>query len=154
MNILMNQMMCSRILDLLKIHEGVKLNPYTDTVGKLTIGIGRNLIDVGISKGEAEYLALNDISYHYEYLYKNYPWFKELDEVRQIALVDMQFNLGAVGFSKFKNMISALEKKNYAAAAFYALESKWADQVGKRAKDLSEMIRTAEYPLLKKLESL
>jgi lysozyme len=41
--------------------EGLKLKPYTDTVGKLTIGIGRNLTDRGISRQEALVLARNDV---------------------------------------------------------------------------------------------
>lgn len=48
------------ILDL-KLDEGLRLKPYRDTVGKLTIGIGRNLDDVGISEAEAEYLLSNDL---------------------------------------------------------------------------------------------
>lgn len=43
----------SRLHDMLIRHEGLRLKPYHDTVRKLTIGIGRNLDDVGITHEEA-----------------------------------------------------------------------------------------------------
>ena len=49
------------LVEQIKKHEGLELKPYTDTVGKTTIGIGRNLDDVGITEREAEFLLMNDI---------------------------------------------------------------------------------------------
>ena len=46
----------------IKICEGTQLEPYLDTVGKLTIGIGRNLSDCGIRLDEAELMFQNDLA--------------------------------------------------------------------------------------------
>ncbi len=51
----------TKLIEQLKRHEGVKLKPYFCTQGKCTIGVGRNLEDVGISEEEAEMLLINDI---------------------------------------------------------------------------------------------
>lgn len=53
--------MITVLKDMLIRHEGLKLKPYRDTVGKLTIGAGRNLNDLGISEREAMFLLDNDI---------------------------------------------------------------------------------------------
>lgn len=126
--------------DWIKHHEGVVLEPYVDTVGKLTIGVGRNLSDNGISHDEAEYMLENDIKRAVQDV-ENQSWFKDQPEGIQKALVNMSFNLGLPRLLSFKKMIAALDKKDYATAAREALDSRWAQQVGQRAKDIAVMIR-------------
>ena len=125
-------------------HEGLRLKPYTDTVGKLTIGYGRNLDDNGITKYEAELMLTHDVANVYEDI-KRFEWFTELDEVRQAVVVNMVFNLGINRFMKFKNTIMFIEKGLYTAAAEEMLDSKWARQVGNRAQELSLMMRSGEW---------
>lgn len=122
--------------------EGIRLRPYRDSVGKLTIGIGRNLDDVGISSDEAMYLCRNDVAAALADLDKALPWWRELDEVRQRALANMAFNLGIVRLLGFRNTLAALRAGRYADAADGMLASKWAGQVGPRAARLAAMIRT------------
>lgn len=129
---------------LLTRQEGLRLLPYTDTTGNLTIGIGRNLTANGISPSEALMMVNNDTDYVFSKLSTNYSWFAELDENRQIALMSMAFNVGLKGFAEFIQMIYALEEKDYQLAAICMLQSKWATQVGQRAVDLSAIIRTGE----------
>ena len=50
-----------RLKDMLIRHEGLKLKPYLCTAGKLTIGVGRNIQDRGITYQEAMMLLENDI---------------------------------------------------------------------------------------------
>lgn len=126
-------------------HEGLKLEPYIDTVGKLSLGVGRNIEDNGISEEEALFMLDNDIRRTKNELEMSFPWFSHLCTARRDALIDMCFNLGLTRFRQFRNMISALEAGNYAQAAAEALDSRWARQVGHRANELSEMIRTGEY---------
>jgi len=125
----------------LVVHEGLKLKPYRDTEGKLTIGIGRNLDDVGISKEEAHALCANDLKGVFDDLDRNIPWWVRLSDDRQRALVNMCFNLGWPRLSGFKNMLAAMEKGLFERAADEALESKWARQVGSRAREISVWIR-------------
>lgn len=119
--------------------EGFKEFPYKDSVGKLTIGIGRNLDDRGITLGEALYLLANDIDQSIKdcrIAIKNYD---SLTENRKLVLIDMVFNLGLPKFLTFKKMIRAILLGNNADVAKEMLESKWHDDVGDRAKRLAEL---------------
>lgn len=133
-------------IDLLKKHEGLRLKPYRCSAGKLTIGYGRNLDDVGISEEEAEMLLLNDLLTANIEVENRFLWFQELDEVRKAVVVNMIFNLGIARFSAFKKTISLIEEGSYSEAAQEMLDSRWANQVGSRANELSEMMRTGLWP--------
>ena len=124
--------------------EGLRLKPYRDTVGKLTIGIGRNLDDVGISQDEAMHLLDNDIARTTAALDKAIPWWRSLNDVRQRVVVNMAFNLGVAGLLGFKNTLAAMKAGRYADAAGGMLASKWATQVGERAKRLADMMAKGE----------
>jgi len=128
-------------------HEGLRLKPYKDTVGKLTIGIGRNLTNVGISEVEARFLLENDVTNIIKQLDNSIPWWRDQSEVRQHVLLDMAFNLGIAGLLQFKNTLIMIQYGNYELAAKGMLQSKWATQVGKRAIRLSEMMKTNEFPM-------
>lgn len=129
-----------KLKELLIKHEAMRLFPYKDSVGKLTIGIGRNLEDVGITEAEAFFLLDNDIAKAVSHCRSAYPWFNELDDSRQNVICSMVFNLGMRGFANFKKLIAAMEKKDYAEAANQMKSSLWASQVGKRATELAEMM--------------
>jgi lysozyme len=136
----------SELASMLIRHEGLRLKPYRDTVGKLTVGCGRNLDDVGITQEEAMVLLNNDINTAELGLQKAFPWFDQLDPVRQDVLLDMVFNLGITRFMSFHRTIAAIEAQDWNKAADEMLQSRWAQQVGLRASELSQMMRTANYP--------
>ena len=123
-------------------HEGMRFKPYEDSVGKLTIGVGRNLDDVGITEHEVLMLLAHDIDTAVRGLDRRAPWWIELDTIRRQVLIDMVFNLGINGFMKFKKTIAAIKSKDWEEAALEMMDSKWATQVGGRATELSEMMRT------------
>ena len=135
----------SRLHSMIEMHEGKKYKPYRDTVGKLTIGIGRNLDDRGLSEDEVQLLFSNDVRIATEELERAFPWTRSLDEVRKAVLIDMSFNMGLPVLSQFKNTLSLIERGEYEKAAVAMLQSKWATQVGNRAKRLSEMMRTGVW---------
>jgi len=134
-----------RIKQMLKRHEGLRLKPYRDTVGKLTIGYGRNLEDDGISLEEAELMLENDLDRAVKAARDVVAGFDELDEVRQAVLVDMAFNLGRAGLASFQKMRAALALGDFERAAAEMLDSLWARQVGRRARELAEMMRTGQW---------
>jgi lysozyme len=126
-------------------HEGLRLKPYRCTAGKLTIGVGRNLDDKGISPKEAMLLLDNDIDETETWLLASLPWVKSLDDARQRVLVNMAFNLGVPGLLAFKRTLASVERGEFGLAAAQMLESKWARQVGddegQRAWELSQQMR-------------
>lgn len=126
--------------DWIKLHEGVRLKPYLDTVGKLTIGVGRNLDDLGITLSEAELMLDNDILRCITQL-SPFPWYANQPQSIKDALVNMCFNMGITRLLGFRKMIAALTVKDYQKAANEALDSKWAAQVHGRAKDIAGVIR-------------
>lgn len=123
--------------------EGVRLKPYKDTVGKTTIGVGRNLDDKGISRDEAVMLLANDIADAEGLLDRNLPWWTALDGVRQRVLVNMALNLGG-RLLGFKNTLAAIQRHDWQAAHDGMLDSLWARQVGQRAIRLAKMMLTGE----------
>ena len=136
----------ARLKKVLIRHEGLRLKPYRDTVGKLTIGVGRNLEDRGITKEEALFMLHNDIKAVIEELDRRIPWWRELDDIRQEVLVNMAFNLGVPRLMRFKRFLSALERRDYEKAAEEMLDSRWAEQVKRRAKELAYAMRHGKYP--------
>ena len=129
------------IEDALIRDEGLRLKPYTDTVGKLTIGVGRNLTDVGITEEEARYLLRNDIG-RAETDARSFEWYAGLDAARQYVVMNMIFNMGLTRFRGFANTIKAIASGDYYDAARRMLQSKWAEQVGERAVRLAQTMRT------------
>lgn len=122
-------------------HEALRLLPYMDTVGKITIGVGRNLSDVGISEPEAMILLDNDIDRVLADL-ANFAFYDTLDPVRQRVLADMRFNLGPTGFRGFRRLLAAVADGDFATADKSMANSMWATQTKGRAVALRAMMRT------------
>jgi lysozyme len=132
--------------DLLR-DEGLRLSAYQDSEGYWTIGVGR-LIDArrggGISREEALYLLSHDLDRIEREVRTALPWVAGLDPVRQRVLLNMAFNLGVVGLRRFKNTLQAVRQGDYPRAAAQMLQSRWAEQVGARARRLAEQMRSGE----------
>jgi lysozyme len=131
----------------LKRDEGVRLKPYRDSVGKLTIGTGRNLEAIGIRPDENDYLLNNDIACVEAALDAALPWWRTLDTVRQRVLANMCFNLGIGKLLGFKNTLPLIQCGQYEAAARGLVQSLWAQQVGPRAVRLSQAMKTGVMPM-------
>jgi lysozyme len=125
--------------------EGLRLVPYTDTAGKLTIGYGRNLTDVGITEAEARALLAHDLVDVEQDLAHYWPWAERLSPARYGVLANMVFNLGAGGAATFVKMLRHLEAGEYEYAADAMLDSRWAQQTGDRAQRLAQQMRSDEW---------
>jgi len=139
-----------RLKKTLQKHEGLRTRPYKDTVGKLTIGIGRNLDDIGISEQEAFFLLNNDIQQAVDLTKRILPEFEELDDLRQEVLVNMAFNMGN-RLREFRKMLAAIINGEYNVAADEMLLSRWAKQVGQRAIDLAKWMKEGEPIVSRKI---
>lgn len=139
------------LTEMLKRHEGTgpvrngRMMPYRDSEGLLTIGYGRCIERVGISMVEGEVLLEHDIRRAQSDCLRSFPWFSSLNEARQAVVVSMVFNLGLAGFRGFRKTIALLERGDYFAAADEMLDSKWARQVGFRADELAEIMRSGTW---------
>ena len=122
-------------------HEDLRLKPYRCTAGRLTLGVGRNLDDNGITKAEAMMMLRNDLTRTRFGLEKVFPGFLGLSRRRRMALIDMCFNLGLPRFLQFKKMLAAVVARDFSLAAEEMLSSAWAKQVGQRAQTLATMMR-------------
>lgn len=141
----------------LMVHEGIELKPYMDCcgkcwrecgcdpdqTGKLTIGVGRNLEDVGITQDEALAMLDSDIAKSRADA-DTFYWFGNLNAARQDVVVEMIFNLGLEGFREFKETIKATANENWGLASAEMLNSEWANQVGMRAVTLAKIMLSGE----------
>jgi lysozyme len=133
------------IYEQLRRDEGVRLKPYTDTEGKLTIGIGHNLTDDGISEHVAELMFRQDFDEADVILRTRLPWFNALDIARQGVLQNMAFNLGFEELEKFPRLLMACAQGDWNAAADEMKNSLWYKEVGDRAVRLERQMRTGEW---------
>jgi lysozyme len=123
-------------------HEGFESKVYRCPAGKLTVGVGRNLEDKGITKEEALYLLKNDIQECVADLRNLFTDFDRLQEPQKNALIDLRFNIGPNRFRTFKKMIAAVDDRDFILAAKEMKDSRWYHQVGDRAKTLCAMIQS------------
>lgn len=139
--------------ELLIQDEGLALRAYRCRAGKISIGVGRNLEDHGISREEALHLLGNDIKAAEQFIRVHVPVYRELGDVRKAVLVSMYHVLGPDGFLGFKETLWMVGKFMFDRAAHNLLQSKWQHQLqrwapGKetRVDRLAEMMRTGRWP--------
>ena len=137
----------NELIEMLRRHEGVRDKVYLCSAGYETIGVGRNISEdgLGLSEDEINFLLNNDIKRVREELTEEYYWFAGLDEARQDAMIDISFNLGQTRLRGFVKSLEALAREDFDTAADEFMDSKWSEQVGDRAVEVTEIIRTGEY---------
>ena len=137
----------SKIIEMLRKHEGVETHACKCTAGKTTIGVGRNIDPnggIGLSNDEIDYLLANDVERVDAELFQVFSWYDDLDDPRKDAIMDMCFNMGLPRLMQFKKALGAMSAKNYDSAAVEFLDSRWAKQVGQRAISITDIIRSGE----------
>ncbi len=142
-------MISARLKETITNHEASKRYAYKDSLGYLTIGIGRN-IDTrggrGLSADEIEYLLMNDINLCESQLH-NKKYYSNQDAVRKEVLIELCFNLGIDKLEKFVNTLKSFEAKDYESVVNGLKNSLWYSQVGKgRSSNIFSRILTGNYP--------
>ena len=139
-----------RLLESVKKHEGYRNKVYLDTLGKRTVGVGHLCVE-DFWEDDKEYeekFLMEILAEDLQNAIKGARELKEehsctdIDEIAQEIIVEMVFQLGKNGVSKFRNMWKALAEKNYIGASFEMLESKWAKQTPNRAKSMAELMKS------------
>ena len=135
------------LIEMLRRHEGVRDNVYLCSEGYETIGVGRNISadGLGLSDDEINYLLENDIERVRKELAEEYYWFAGLNDARQDAMIDISFNLGQTRLRGFVNALEGMSREEFENASDEFMDSRWSEQVGDRAVEVTEMIRTGEY---------
>lgn len=126
-------------------HEGLVLRMYECPAGYLTIGVGHNLEALPISERAARVILQDDLEMFATVLAERHPIVQTLDPVRYYTLLNLAFNIGLSGIEKFRKMWAAVERHDYDEAANQMYDSRWRTQVGNRATELIEQMRTGEY---------
>jgi lysozyme len=124
----------------IQVDEGRKDKLYTDSLGIPTIGIGRNLRDVGLRQDEIDHLFENDLNAAEAIAKTLIPSFDLLSDARKAVCLNLAFNLGnrLAEFGKFRK---AVQEENWDAASTELLASRWSNQVGVRATRLAKQMR-------------
>lgn len=135
--------------DQLRRDEGYRTSVYPDGLGYWTIGIGI-CVDgrkgCGLYDEEIDFIFQNRKKKNAIALSAELPWTDVVDEIRRGALLNMTFQMGLHGLSGFPKFLTALQQKDYPAAAAAMLDSKWArEQSPDRAKRLSQQILTGTW---------
>jgi lysozyme len=132
------------VLAQLRRHEGLRLMPYECSAGEMTIGYGRNLDSNGISQTEADLFLYNDYIKCLNET-KSFVFYDRLNDARKGVIINMLFNLGLPRLNSFKKFLAAVSRCDYEHAGYEMLDSKWARQVGARAIELAEQMKTGEW---------
>ena len=139
-----------RLMESVKQHEGYRNKVYLDTLGKRTVGVGHLCVE-DFWEDDKEYeekFLMEILAEDLQNAIKGARELKEehsctdIDEIAQEIIVEMVFQLGKNGVSKFKNMWKALSEHNYTGASYEMLDSKWAKQTPNRAKSMAELMKS------------
>jgi lysozyme len=131
-------MMSDKGLAELRRHEGFEARPYRDSVGVLTVGYGWNLESDPMCREAAEVQMKCKLADIEQLLMSRYDWYPNLSQARKDVVLNMCYNLGIDGFGKFRNTIWLIQNSRFQEASREMLNSKWAEQVGGRARTLAD----------------
>ena len=126
-------------------NEGFTEKPYRDTVGKITVGFGRNLEDRGITWAEAKALLAHDLLEAHNVLHGELAFFQGLCDARKAVLMDMYHNMGLTRLMRFKKMLKAVQFNDYDEAARQIEDSRYFVQVGRRARRNYYMMKFGRF---------
>ena len=139
----------NKLLESVKKHEGYKNHVYLDTRNKRTVGVGHLCVEDFWEDGK-EYedsflmdILQKDLQGSIDGAEDLCKGLKISDEAK-ILIIEMIFQLGKTGVSKFRNMWKALKQSppQYDVAATEMLDSRWAKQTPNRAKEMSGHMRS------------
>jgi len=133
-------------------HEGIRFSPYLDSVGQRTIGIGHAITsnedtlyvpDCEISEDEVNYIFEKDLHQSIESA-TDLIGDLVLPQVVQEVIVEMVFQLGKSGVSKFKLMWKALKERDFLEAGYQMRDSKWYRQTPSRCDELASLVEVVK----------
>ena len=131
------------IIETVKKHEGFEPRPYKCPTGHDTIGYGFKMSDLYIEEDIAHEMLVRILSHKEKQMRDTFDWIDDMPILIQEVVLNMCFQMGVNGVSKFKKMIRAMKNEEWADAANEMLDSKWArSDSPNRAKELSDIVIT------------
>ena len=130
------------ILKDIKRHEGFRSKVYQCTEGYDTIGYGFAIKDLILDEDIAEEILIRKLERLKRNANSRFKWLEDMPVVVQEVVLNMCYQLGVTGVSKFKKALKAMEDGDWEKAADEMLDSKWAKQTPGRAKEMSDIIRS------------
>ena len=130
------------LLNRIKHHEGYGSRVYKCTEGFDTIGYGFAIKDLEIDEDMAEEILLRKLEKLIKRVRDKFNWLDSVPHEVQGVLVEMSYQMGVSGVSKFKKALHAMQMFQWKEAADEMLDSRWAKQTPNRAKELSNIIRS------------
>ena len=132
----------NNLLERIKEHEGFREKVYKCTEGFDTIGYGFAVKDLVLDKDIAEEILLRKVESLISRVRKKFNWLDTVPQAVQGVLVEMSYQMGLSGVSKFKKALHAMQMLQWSVAADELLDSRWAKQTPNRAQELRYIIRS------------
>ena len=129
------------LLEKIKHHEGFVEHVYDDSLGIPTIGYGFAIKDLILDEDIAEEILIRKLEKLKRNANSRFKWLEDMPVEVQEVVVNMCYQLGVTGVSKFKKAISAMQERDWITASEEMLDSKWAKQTPNRAKELSNIVK-------------
>jgi lysozyme len=129
------------LLENIKKHEGFVEHVYDDSLGIPTIGYGFAIKDLVLDEDIAEEILIRKLEKLKRNANARFKWLEDMPVEVQEVILNMCYQLGVTGTSKFRKAISALQEGDWEEAANEMLDSLWARQTPNRAKELSDTVR-------------
>jgi len=129
------------LLESIKKHEGFVEHVYDDSLGIPTIGYGFAIKDLILDEDIAEDILMRKLEKLKRNANARFQWLEDMPQEVQAVVLNMCYQLGVTGVSKFRKAISALQEGEWHEAADEMLDSLWARQTPNRATELSNIVR-------------
>lgn len=126
--------------DSIKENEGYVGIVYKDSLGIDTIGYGFAIKDLELDRDICDLILDRKLKELEDRVKLKFGWYPFMPKVIQDVVMEMCYQLGVTGFSKFVKTITYLKDKDFKNASIEMLDSKWAKQTPNRAKKMSKIV--------------
>ena len=131
----------SELIVSIKQHAGFRAKVYDDSLGIPTIGYGFAIKDLELEEDICDMILERKLSILKERIEKKFQWYRYMPQEIKDVVVEMCYQLGVYGFSRFKKTIAYIQNKQWEEASVEMLDSRWAEQTPGRAREMSNRVK-------------
>ena len=129
------------LIESIKKHEGFSAMVYKDSLGIDTVGYGFAIKDLELDSDICEMILERKVKNLKDRIEIKFDWYKYMPQEIKDIVVEMCYQMGVYGFSRFKKTIAFLQNKEWEKASVEMLDSRWAQQTPNRAKEMSDKVK-------------